>query len=417
MHIALINRWYPPHTGYGGVAVYNYYLAHALVELGQRVSVVTARWSRDVPALHDDSGVIVHRLLTEHQYRLHQLPIVGRYIRPIQQFYYSLRVACKLQNLEAIDCPDVIEFAEVGAEGFVYLLRRRQCPVVVRCHTPTFVLKDYYHSNEIPYDIALTSVMERYCIRNADLLTAPSLDMAQTVAKACGIPAECIRVVPNALDVSQFAPDGNKGHTPDDRRVGASCPSSITILHVGRLERIKGIEVLAKAIPEVVAQVPYVRFVFIGQDMKDVKGYSWKARLQHHFRETGVEENVLLLGGVDQSTLLAWYRSADIAVVPSLNYESFSYTCAEAMAAGLSIVASRIGGIPETIDDGVNGRLVNPGDHKGIARALLNLIQNEEERQRMGFAGKLKAKAKFDATVVASQMLRHYQKAALSVMA
>src|SRR5919108_4876320 len=130
---------------------------------------------------------------------------------------------------------------------------------------------------------------------------------------------------------------------------------------------------LSRAIPQVLQEAPYVRFMFIGDDRQDECGRSWQQRLEAFFREQRVDDRVVFCGATDQPTLLEWYRKADIAVVPSLVYESFSYTCAQAMAAGLPVVASRIGGIPETVGDGVSGLLVEPGDVTGLAQAIVRL--------------------------------------------
>ena len=73
MHLALVCRWYPPHSGHGGVAMHNYYLAQALVKAGHRVTVIAARWSREVPAVEECDGVVVHRLLSRHRRWLHRL--------------------------------------------------------------------------------------------------------------------------------------------------------------------------------------------------------------------------------------------------------------------------------------------------------------------------------------------------------
>jgi glycosyltransferase involved in cell wall biosynthesis len=407
MHIALVNRWYPPHSGFGGVAAYNHYLAHALVELGHRATVVAARWSHDAPEYHEDAGVTVHRLLSRHHYRLHRLPIVGRYVRPLRHLLYSLQIDRKLRELEAQDRPDAVEFAEVGAEGFVYLLRVRRCPAVVRCHTPTFVLRRYYTSAEMPYDTSLTTMMEKRCIRRADALTAPSNDMARTVARQCGIEAGRVSVIPNALDAALFSdpPPRSPGGAQSRAESVTRTSEDLTVLHVGRMHRVKGVEVLAHAIPQVLEEVPQARFLFIGHDRPDGRGSTWQQRLVAYFHERGVGESVHFLGAVDQPTLLGWYRQADIAVVPSMLYESFSYTCAQAMAAGVPVVASAIGGIPETVDNGVSGLLVGPGEVGELAQAIVRLAHDPGLRQRMGQTAAMRARERFDASRVAQQFL------------
>jgi glycosyltransferase involved in cell wall biosynthesis len=391
MHIVLVSRL----SGYGGVAVYNRTLARTLGQKEHRVTILTSRHSPDQPPAYEQDGVTFYRLLTQHRSWLHRLPVMGYYMRSILQYLYSHRVAHQLKTLEASSPPDVVEFAEVGGEGFVYLRRRQRRPVVIRCHTPTFVLRRYHLADEMPFDTRLTSAMEKYCVRHADALTAPSRDMAQTVAQACGIPTDQIRPIPNALDVEAFASNDRKQENPDT--------DEITILHVGRLERIKGVEVLARAIPLVLEQVPQARFVFIGAARSDEKALKWKKRLEECNRE-----RVVLLGFLEKPEMIAWYHRADIAVVPSLNYESFSYTCAQAMAAGLPLVASRIGGIPETVDDGTSGILVQPNNVTELVRALVTLAHDSSLRRRMGEEGQHKARRCFDAPLVAEQMLQVY---------
>jgi glycogen synthase len=400
MHIVLVNRWYPPHTGWGGVAAYDYYMGHALAGLGHTVTVVASRLMGTTPALQQDGPVIIHRLLAHEHYYLSRLPLVGRYARPYLQFQYSRQVARFLTHLEKQTKPDVVEFAEINAEGYSYLRRQRRLPVVVRCHTPTFVLQRYYTRAEMPFDTSLTGQMERFCIRQADALSAPSLDMAQTISAACDFDLSRFTVIPNPLDTMFFRPaeDSHEKHRD---------PASLTILHVGRLERVKGIEVLAQAISRVVEQCPRARFVFIGEDRSDGQGSTWKKRLQEYFREQNVDDHVQLLGSLHQDELISWYQRADIAVVPSLLYESFSYTCAQAMTAGLPVIASRIGGIPETVGD--CGLIVEPGNVPLLVESILKLGRSPSLRQSLGECARRRAGEAFDSAPVAKLAQDYYQ--------
>lgn len=398
MHVALVSRWYPPHTGFGGVAMHNHYLARALVRAGHRVTVVAARETADVPAVADDGGVRVLRVLDRDRPWLRRLPVVRRYARSAAQRRYSRRVAGVLEQLGRDDRPDVVEFADVGAEGYDYLRGRRRVPVVVRCHTPSFVLHRYYRPEEVPWARAGIEAREKACIARADGLTAPSADMADTIARECGLPAGRVEVIPNAVEVEPFVAAGG-------RRVGSD---DCVILHVGRLDRGKGVEVLGQAIPEVLGRVPAARFVYVGADRPDGRGSTWRARLGDHFRARGVDGRVLFTGGVGPNELLDWYSRVDLAVVPSMIYESFSYTCAQAAAAGLPVVASRIGGIPDTIPDGVAGVLTEPGDAAGLAAALAGLAADPARRRALGAAGRRKAEAEFSSPAVAARVAAHY---------
>ncbi len=341
---------------------------------------------------------MVHRILAHHFAWLHRTPIFGRYMRALQQIQYSYQLARILVELEKTDPPNVIEFAEINAEGWAYLRRTRRIPAVVRCHTPTFVLREYYTDTEMPYDTSVSTYLEKFCINHADLLTAPSHDMANTVARHCGFSEDRINVIPNGLDVHAFA--------SVQQRMEKIANDELIVLHVGRLDRTKGIEVLARAIPLVLKRCPNVRFVYVGADRPDGQGSTWQNRLSTYFAEMGVSNQVTFTGSIDQESLTRWYQQADITVVPSMLYESFSYTVAQAMAASLPIVAARIGGIPETIQDG--GILVDPGDHSQLANAILKLISDRELRVKFGRRAFEIAKMTFDSAEVCRQTAALY---------
>ena len=104
------------------------------------------------------------------------------------------------------------------------------------------------------------------------------------------------------------------------------------------------------------------------------------------------------------------YQEATLVVVPSILYESFSYTCAQAMAAGLPVVASRHAGIPETVEDGVSGILTSPGNPLELAGAILQLLEDGELRKKMGSNSQRRASKYFDTAIVALQTVKFYEK-------
>jgi glycosyltransferase involved in cell wall biosynthesis len=394
MHIAFVSHL----SGHGGIAVYNRTMAKALADAGYEVSVITSRQNQDQPAYQEINGVKTYRLFSSNLGWLRRLPLLRWYERSLSFLLYSFRVAKQIKKLDHHANLDIVEFAEAGGEGFAYLLQKHRLPVIVRCHTPTFVLQRYYHSDEMPYDIRLVSGMEKYCIRHADALTAPSFHMAQTIASDCDISVNRIKPIPNPLDLSLFA-------SSDDQLPVDISDVGIKILHIGRLERVKGIEILVQAIPEILREVPQAKFVFIGAASSDSAASYWKQRL-----EKAGNNSVIFLGFLEFSDMLSWYRSCNIAVVPSVNYESFSYTCAQAMAVGLPVVASRIGGIPETVGENIGGLLTEPGDVAGLVKAIVLLAHDAQLRSRMGNAGIMKARNEFDSQIVAKTYAEFLQK-------
>ncbi len=411
MRIALVNQWYPP--DYGGVGVYNEAMARAYVELGHEVTVVTARSSPDQPDVADEHGVRVYRVARwVEPYRARRLPLLGRHLRSLRHLVYSRQVSGLLDRLARERRLDVVEFAEINAEGlFAALGGGNRLPTVVRCHTPHVLLRQTAPPGERPFDSSLIERAEGAFVRRATMLSAPSADLARRVEQEMRLRPGRIRVVPNAIDVAEFSPGADGGGTLDGEPP--------TILHVGRLEREKGIFVLAEALARLsageraaggTAGVPW-RVVFAGGDRTDALGRSNKEQLERFFIEHGLAGRVEVRGFVAQEELVGLYRRADLCVVPSILYESFSYTCLQAMACGRPLVATTMGGIPEVVADGDTGLLVPPGDPEALAHALERLIGDAALRRRLGNAGRARAVRLYSHHVVAAQNLALYAEA------
>lgn len=403
MHIVIANQWYPPESGWGGVAMYNHAIAHAYRELGHDVTIVARRNEATTPAYTETDGIRIHRLLTHDRYYWRRMPVAGYYSRPAQQLAYSWRVKRAIEGVNKTRPIDVVEFAEINAEGF-FFARAPRIPFVVRCHTPTFVLRDFIASDELPYDTRVISACEKDMIRRAHAVTTPSKDMARRIAAATGIEREKIAVIPNPLPSY-----GSNGNANGHKQVRTE--SELTVLYVGRVERAKGILVLAEAIPEIIRHVPKVRFLIAGYDRSTPRGTSQRAELEQQLASAGVRANVEFLGAVDQSNLGALYERADLCVAPALQYESFSYTCAQAMAAGKPVIATRVGGVPETVGDGVSGIIVEAGDAGELAEAIVRLLKDEDRRLEMGRAGQEKVSREYEPRKIAQQNLDVYAQA------
>jgi glycosyltransferase involved in cell wall biosynthesis len=130
--------------------------------------------------------------------------------------------------------------------------------------------------------------------------------------------------------------------------------------------------------------------------------------LASFFAAQGLSDRVALRGFVAQNDLVALYHAADLCVVPSILYESFSYTCLQAMACARPVVATTMGGIPEVVIDGETGLLVPPGDAVGLAAALQRLIGDARLRSRLGRAGRERAVQLYAHRTVAQQNLAVY---------
>jgi glycosyltransferase involved in cell wall biosynthesis len=402
VHIALVNQWFPPESGNGGVAIHNYHFTLACSKLGHEVTVIAKRPSREVSVMRSVNGVTVLRIPALSLYRYRRLPSIGRYYHAIGLLAYSWRVCRALRIINEQKPVDIAEFADVNAEGSFWKpgMSRK---LAIRCQTPAFVLARYYSQTEAPYEMRLIHCAEKHTIQRSSILLAPTANMAQEINAACGVDLQRFHVIADALDPQLFTPGPRKGTS-----------EKVTVLFVGRLERAKGVEVLAKAIPLVCRQFPNVRFVFIGGDRPRAETGSHRAYLERTLHDQLAAGQVIFRGEVSQDDLIEAYRQADIGVVPSVLYESFSYTCAQPMSCGLPVVASRIGGIPETLAHGECGILVEPGDVQELAAALLRLCEDPVLRHALGDAGRTRTEQVFAPEVVARRNLDVFAQALAS---
>jgi len=152
--------------------------------------------------------------------------------------------------------------------------------------------------------------------------------------------------------------------------------------YVGWLIPIKGVTYLVNAMAEVVHRHPNSLLLLVGKG--DEKGEE-EIRLKKQVENLGLADNVRFLGWrPDVDEIMGCF---DIFVLPSLN-EGMGRVLVEAMAAGLPIVASRVGGIPDLVKDGENGLLVPPADTSALEKAISSLLHDGARRKRMGKAGK-----------------------------
>jgi glycosyltransferase involved in cell wall biosynthesis len=167
------------------------------------------------------------------------------------------------------------------------------------------------------------------------------------------------------------------------------------VLHAGKRSLGKGTPVLLAALDTISKAVPGVRFVFAG-----------KGELALPERH-----DVVALGSVPQSTLFALYRAADVVVAPAVWPEPLSRVLLEAMRLGRPIVATRVGGTPEIVDDGVTGLLVAKNDPGALADAVISLLLDPVRRHQMGEAAVARADELFDDERLVDELLEVYEEA------
>jgi phosphatidylinositol alpha-mannosyltransferase len=201
------------------------------------------------------------------------------------------------------------------------------------------------------------------------------------------------RIIPNGIDYARFATrlEPPIERFEDDR---------LDVLFVGRLEKRKGLEHLLRAWPTVHAAVPQARLLVVGGGRR-IDGYRRWVRA-HGWNE------VHFIGHVSPEDLVRYYQTSDVFCAPSTGQESFGIVLLEAMASGRPIVASRIPGYAEVLQDGSEGILVEPRSSAALATGLIRMLRDPELRRAMGERGRRKA-ARYDWSHVAVRVLDYYE--------
>jgi glycosyltransferase involved in cell wall biosynthesis len=212
-------------------------------------------------------------------------------------------------------------------------------------------------------------IVPRLTLKAATRVIAVSEHESACLARM-GVARDRIRVIPNGVDVGEFTKAGTRGNR--DGVVG---------LFVGRLDPDqKGLDVLIRAMTKL-PRNPLLRLRLVGEDWG---GAELLRQLAHRL---GVADRVTLVGKLSRVQLVSEFVEADFVVLPS-RFEPFGIVLLEAMAAGLPVIASRVGGIPEIVAEGRTGLLVEPDNADALARSLQLLSQDESLRLSMGRAAR-----------------------------
>ncbi|HEC84645.1 MAG TPA: glycosyltransferase family 1 protein [Thioploca sp.] len=185
-----------------------------------------------------------------------------------------------------------------------------------------------------------------------------------------------IEVVYNGIDLDVFVMKNRRWENTARFNIGC----------VARLEKEKGIEFLIQAIKIVREFIPFARLIIVGEG-------SERKKLQWLAERLELKEAVQWVG--HQEEIQKWYGYFDVYVLPSVTRESFGITLVEAMASGLPVIASRIGGTPEVIDHNKDGLLAEPGNSQDIADKLLYLFNNRSKTQEMVTTARSKVEERF----------------------
>jgi len=201
------------------------------------------------------------------------------------------------------------------------------------------------------------------------------------------------KIISNGVDIERFSPEGKlSGKIKRD--------DSIKLLFVGRLEPRKGLKYLISAMNILVEKYNVTLYVAGDGPLKP-------AYRQYIGEKT--HDRIIFLGYIHKDELPSLYRSCDIFISPAIGGESFGIVLLEAMATQKPVVATRISGYMEVIEEGKDGLLAEPKDPASLARKISILIENEGYRNMLATRGREKVLRKYTWEKVAKQVLEYYK--------
>ncbi|KKK06878.1 glycosyltransferase [Micromonospora sp. HK10] len=246
----------------------------------------------------------------------------------------------------------------------VHAGRRTGVPTVLTYHALGTVKRRHQGSRDtsppgrIGYERALGRAVDRVIVQCED-------EVRELVRM--GVPRSRMALVPSGVNQAVFRPDGP---------VAARDPARPRILTVGRMVERKGFLDVVRALPA----VPDAECVVVGGPPAGLlPADSFARRLTALAESCGVADRVRLVGGVAREEMGAWYRSADVLVAAPW-YEPFGLTPLEGMACGVPVVGTNVGGIADTVVDGLTGDLVPPRDPRALGTAVRRLLADQVRR-------------------------------------
>jgi len=339
--VMVISQFYPL---LGGAEVQAQRLAAALLARGVNVSVLTRRL-HGVPTYEVVDKVPVYRAI-----QTVPLPLLWGVCFMVSVFVFLYR---RRKEYTIIHCHILQEFQTVVALFFKGIFKKK---VIVKMSSSgeTSDIKLLKHS--------LRGRLFFRWIKKVDAVVSVCKQSSRELLNG-GFPEESIVEIPNGVDIHTFVP-----------RLPRSRPEGTTITFVGRLDRYKGVDFLLEAFKRVLARNSTARLVIVGSgpDETLLKKTAAGLKVQENVHFKGIQEDV---GAV--------FSDTDVFALPTLS-EGMSNVLLEAMACGLPVVATSVGGNCDLISDRQNGLLVPPGDALALSEALMEMFDNTALAKQLG---------------------------------
>jgi glycosyltransferase involved in cell wall biosynthesis len=334
MKIAIIVGFFPP-KWLGGTEIATYNLAKHLAKRGHEIYVITS-YDEGFPDIYTENGFYVHRILWSA-------------IRIIGVVSFHVKVFFRIRTIK----PDIVQVQYIDMGISAWLIKKiLRIPYVV-----------WGRGSDINQLNRFSRIKAKPILQNANAILALTENMR---IKLKNIYNTEIYIVPNGIDLEEY-----KGSTTiPDRKTGTK-----NILFVGSLRPVKGVQYLINSMKKIHEELPDARLILVGDGEE-------REHLEALSIQLGLQKYVEFIGIVSHEKVKTFMQQADVFVLPSLS-EGFPNVILEAMACGLPIIASHVGGIPDIITNDTNGYLVEVKDTNDMANKILLLLSDDALRKKI----------------------------------
>ena len=342
-------------------------------------------------------GHEVHFIATSVPFRLSDTSLENVYFHQIASMAYPLFDSPLTTLSEASKIVEVVEEFDIDVIHAHYAIPHATAALLARSmlrSTRRPAVVTTLHGT----DVTLVGLDRAYLratqwsIENSDLVTAVSRYLAATTVDDMGVRRTDIEVVHNSVDLERF--ENARCFAP---RARFAEPDEKILMHISNFRAVKRTDDVVRIFAQVHARMP-ARLLMVGEGPE-------RPRAASLAQEFGIADRVVYMGSFPRVESLLCI--ADLFLLPSAK-ESFGLTALEAMASGVPVIASTIGGLPEVIEHGVSGWLHEVGDVDGMSASAISLLEDPELHASFSRAARRRAREHFDETKMVTAYLRHY---------
>jgi len=384
MRIIFMNEdWFPI---VGGIVLTVNNVAQDLKDRGHHVSVIAEQMYSVSPKEEVTNGIVVRRVW-------YHMPTMAMSLRPrvLLHFFVSLLLfpfvffltSYRLLRITQREKPDIVNVHYLGRNALYALVMRLFFPFKLVINVCGYDLDRYEESSRV------TRFYIKAVLGSADLILTNTDSQIRLAEAICEGVDKKAGVVGRGIFPEEFDDASPYPHTRP------------YLLAISNHHYRKGIDVLLNAFAMVSQKRPDLDLILVGE------GSEGDALMSQAY-ELGITANVIFFGVASRNQVGSLLKGCEFLVLPSRS-ESFGKVLIEAMLAGKTVVASRVGGVPEVLRWGERGLLVSPESPDSLAEGILRLLEDPELQQRLTEGLSEKVRLEYPWSAVASRYLSHYQ--------